>query len=109
MTQPESDEYPDDWPSQLQFPGSVWQNPPQLQQLLGTERLVYLSTSSAGESEGAIRNLVQRKLLCCMCGAFRQMADVAKRCDLVAEGLQVDWDPRSCLRQLMPSWYVRRA
>ena len=66
---------------------------PQLQKLLGTERLVYLSTSSAwGIMEGAIRNLVQRKLLCCMCGAFSdKWLDVAKRCDLVAEGLQVDW------------------
>ena len=66
---------------------------PQLQQLLGTDRLVYLSTSSAwGIMEGAIQNLVQRKLLCCMCGAFSdKWLDVAKRCDLVAEGLQVDW------------------
>ena len=66
---------------------------PQLQQLLGTERLVYLSTSSAwGIMEGAIRNLVQRKLLCCMCGAFSdKWLNVAKSCDLVAEGLQVDW------------------
>ncbi|MFL2905292.1 MAG: pyridoxal-phosphate-dependent aminotransferase family protein [Limisphaerales bacterium] len=66
---------------------------PQLQQLLSTERLVYLSTSSAwGIMEGAIRNLVQRKLLCCMCGAFSdKWLNVAKSCDLVAEGLQVDW------------------
>ncbi|MBC8326625.1 MAG: alanine--glyoxylate aminotransferase family protein [Verrucomicrobia subdivision 3 bacterium] len=66
---------------------------PQLQQLLGTERLVYLSTSSAwGIMEGAIRNLAQRKLLCCMCGAFSdKWLNVAERCGIAAEGLQVDW------------------
>tara|TARA_Y100000588_G_scaffold214461_1_gene228305 strand:+ start:279 stop:1370 length:1092 start_codon:yes stop_codon:yes gene_type:complete len=66
---------------------------PQLQELLGTERLVYLSTSSAwGIMEGAIRNLVNEKLLCCMCGAFSdKWLDVAKRCGIKAEGLQVEW------------------
>ena len=44
---------------------------PQLQQLLSTKQLVYLSTSSAwGVMEGAIRNLVTKKVLNCMCGAF---------------------------------------
>jgi aspartate aminotransferase-like enzyme len=44
---------------------------PQLQQLLSTKQLVYLSTSSAwGVMEGAIRNLVQKRVLNCMCGAF---------------------------------------
>ena len=66
---------------------------PQLQELLGTERLVYLSTSSAwGIMEGAIRNLVSEKLLCCMCGAFSdKWLDVANRCGIKAEGLQVEW------------------
>ncbi|MGV3773929.1 MAG: pyridoxal-phosphate-dependent aminotransferase family protein [Verrucomicrobiales bacterium] len=66
---------------------------PQLQQLLFTNRLVYLSTSSAwGVMEGAIRNLVTKKVLCCMCGAFSdKWLDVAKRCGKKAEGLQVDW------------------
>ena len=42
--------------------------------------------------EGAIRNLAQRKLLCCMCGAFSdKWLNVAERCDIAAEGLQVDW------------------
>ena len=66
---------------------------PQLQELLGTERLVYLSTSSAwGIMEGAIRNLTQEKLLCCMCGAFSdKWLDVATRCGIIAEDLQVEW------------------
>jgi aspartate aminotransferase-like enzyme len=42
--------------------------------------------------EGAIRNLAQRKLLCCMCGAFSdKWLNVAERCGIAAEGLQVDW------------------
>src|SRR5271165_4500268 len=62
---------------------------PQLQQLLYTKQLVYLSTSSAwGVMEGAIRNLVQKKVLNCMCGAFsdkwfdvsRKSASRLRRC-----------------------------
>jgi aspartate aminotransferase-like enzyme len=66
---------------------------PQLQQLLYTKQLVYLSTSSAwGVMEGAIRNLVSKKVLNCMCGAFSdKWFDVAKRCGKEAEALQVDW------------------
>lgn len=66
---------------------------PKLQQLLGTKQLVYLSTSSAwGVMEGAIRNLVTRKVLTCMCGAFSdKWFDVAKRCGKDAEPLQVSW------------------
>ena len=66
---------------------------PQLQQLLSTKQLVYLSTSSAwGVMEGAIRNLVQKKVLNCMCGAFSdKWFDVSKRCGKQAEALQVDW------------------
>jgi aspartate aminotransferase-like enzyme len=66
---------------------------PQLQQLLATQQLVYLSTSSAwGVMEGAIRNLVAKKVLNCMCGAFSdKWLDVSKRCGKPAEGLQVDW------------------
>jgi len=44
---------------------------PQLQSLFYTRQLVYLSTSSGvGVMEGAIRNLVSKKVLNCMCGAF---------------------------------------
>lgn len=66
---------------------------PQLQQLLSTRQLVYLSTSSAwGIMEGAIRNLVQKKVLNCMCGAFSdKWFDVSKKCGKPAEALQVDW------------------
>ena len=66
---------------------------PQLQTLLGTQQLVYLSTSSAwGVMEGALRNLVGRKVLNCMCGAFSdKWFDVAKKCGKDAEALQVPW------------------
>ncbi len=66
---------------------------PQLQQLLSTKQLVYLSTSSAwGVMEGAIRNLVQKKVLNCMCGAFSdKWFDVSKKCGKQAEALQVEW------------------
>src|SRR5664280_512211 len=66
---------------------------PQLQQLLYTKQLVYISTSSAwGVMEGAIRNLVSKKVLNCMCGAFSdKWFDVSKRCGKVAEALQVPW------------------
>jgi len=66
---------------------------PQLQRLLYTQQLVYLSTSSAwGVMEGAIRNLVNKRVLCCMCGAFSdKWIDVAQRCGKAAESLQVRW------------------
>jgi aspartate aminotransferase-like enzyme len=66
---------------------------PQLQSLLSTKQLVYLSTSSAwGVMEGAVRNLVQKKVLNCMCGAFSdKWLDVSKKCGKPAEALQVDW------------------
>jgi aspartate aminotransferase-like enzyme len=66
---------------------------PQLQTLLSTKQLVYLSTSSAwGVMEGAVRNLVQKKVLNCMCGAFSdKWFDVSKKCGKPAEALQVDW------------------
>jgi aspartate aminotransferase-like enzyme len=66
---------------------------PQLQQLLYTKQLVYISTSSAwGVMEGAIRNLVSKKVLNCMNGAFSdKWFDVSKRCGKQAEALQVPW------------------
>ncbi len=66
---------------------------PKLQQMLYTKQLVYLSTSSAwGVMEGAIRNLVSKKVLNCMCGAFSdKWYDVSKRCGKEAEPLQFDW------------------
>ncbi len=66
---------------------------PQLQTLLSTKQLVFLSTSSAwGIMEGAVRNLVAKKVLNCMCGAFSdKWFDVSKRCGKEAEALQVPW------------------
>jgi aspartate aminotransferase-like enzyme len=66
---------------------------PQLQQMLSTRQLVYISTSSAwGVMEGAIRNLVTKKVLNCMCGAFSdKWLDVSRRCGKEAEALQVPW------------------
>jgi aspartate aminotransferase-like enzyme len=66
---------------------------PGLQTLFGTKQPVFLSTSSAwGVMEASIRNLVDRGVLCCMCGAFSdKWLDVAKRCGKNAEPLQVDW------------------
>src|SRR5580658_9096297 len=66
---------------------------PQLQQLLYTKQLVYLSTSSAwGVMEGAVRNLVQKKVLNCMCGAFSdKWFDVSKKSGKAAEALEVPW------------------
>jgi aspartate aminotransferase-like enzyme len=66
---------------------------PDLQRLFATKQPVFLSTSSAwGAMEASIRNLVDRGVLCCMCGAFSdKWLDVAKRCGKNAEPLQVDW------------------
>jgi aspartate aminotransferase-like enzyme len=66
---------------------------PQLQTLFGTKQPVFLSTSSAwGVMEGAIRNLVQKRVLNCMCGAFSdKWLDVSRRCGKQADGLQVEW------------------
>ena len=66
---------------------------PQLQSLLSTRQLVYLATNSAwGVMEGAVRNLVGRKVLNCMKGAFSdKWFDVSKKCGKDAEALQVDW------------------
>ena len=69
---------------------------PGLQKLFATKQPVFLSTSSAwGVMEASIRNLVDRSVLSCMCGAFSdKWLDVAKRCGKNAEPLQVDWGKR---------------
>lgn len=66
---------------------------PRLQQLFGTSRPVFLSTSSAwGVMEGAIRNLCGRRVLNAMCGAFSdKWCDVSRRCGKEADALQVPW------------------
>jgi aspartate aminotransferase-like enzyme len=79
---------------------------PGLQKLFGTKQPVFLSTSSAwGVMEASIRNLVDRGVLACMCGAFSdKWLDVARRCGKAAEPLQVDWgmhiDHKAVDRQL---------
>jgi len=66
---------------------------PKLQQIFYTKQPVFVSTSSAwGVMEGSIRNLVSKKVLTCMSGAFSdKWFDVAKKCGKSAEALQVDW------------------
>ena len=79
---------------------------PGLQKLFATKQPVFLSTSSAwGVMEASIRNLVDRGVLCCMCGAFSdKWFEVAKRCGKEAEPLQVEWgkhiDHKAIDRQL---------
>jgi len=79
---------------------------PGLQTLFGTKQPVFLSTSSAwGVMEASVRNLVDRGVLCCMCGAFSDnWFEVAKRCGKEAAPLQVDWgkhiDQKAIDRQL---------
>ena len=79
---------------------------PELQQLFQTRQPVFLSTSSAwGVMEGAIRSLVQKGVLNCMCGAFSdKWFDVSKRCGKQASPLQTEWgqpiDPQEVDGQL---------
>src|SRR5579863_6113673 len=84
---------------------------PDLQQLFGTRDPVYLSTSSAwGAMEGSIRNVVARRVLNCMNGAFSdKWNDVALRCGLQAAALRFDWgqpvDPEAVRRELASGAY----
>ena len=66
---------------------------PGLQEIFGTARPVFISTSSAwGVMEGALRNLAKKKVLCLCCGAFSdKWLDVAKKCGFEAEAVQVEW------------------
>jgi aspartate aminotransferase-like enzyme len=66
---------------------------PGLKELFGTNRPVYISTSSAwGVMEGAIRNLVLKGVVNCMNGAFSdKWYDVALRCGKHAIKCQSDW------------------
>jgi aspartate aminotransferase-like enzyme len=84
---------------------------PGLQALAGTQDPVYLSTSSAfGSMEGALRNVVQKKVLCCMNGAFAdKWHDVALRCGKQAAALRFEWgqpvDPAAVRRELATGAY----
>jgi aspartate aminotransferase-like enzyme len=79
---------------------------PGLQEIFGTQRPVFLSTSSAwGVMEGALRNLARKKVLCLCCGAFSdKWLDVAKKCGYEADSVQVGWgetfDPESVRTKL---------
>jgi len=66
---------------------------PGIRQVAGTERSVFFSTSSAwGVMEGAIRNLVKKKVLNLCCGAFSDKWNgVATSCGKDAEKIQVEW------------------
>ncbi|MBS0663553.1 MAG: alanine--glyoxylate aminotransferase family protein [Verrucomicrobia bacterium] len=84
---------------------------PELQALFYTKDPVYLSTSSAwGVMEGSIRNVVKKKLLCCMNGAFSdKWLDVAQRCGKAAAPLKYEWgqpiDPAALRRELATGQY----
>lgn len=84
---------------------------PALQNLFGTRRPVYLSTSSAwGVMEAAVRNLSVKRVLCCMCGAFSdKWLEVSHRCGKEADPLQVEWgqaiEPEAVRRALATGRY----
>ena len=84
---------------------------PDLQGLMATKDPVFLSTSSAwGAMEGSIRNVVQKKVLNCMNGAFSdKWNDVALRDGKPATALRFDWgqpvDPEAVRRELAQGGY----
>jgi aspartate aminotransferase-like enzyme len=84
---------------------------PELQALMYTEDPVYISTSSAwGVMEGALRNVVQKKVLNCMTGAFSdKWNDVALRDAKQATALKFEWgqpvDPDAVRRELAKGGY----
>jgi aspartate aminotransferase-like enzyme len=84
---------------------------PGLQELFYTKDAVYLSTSSAwGVMEGSLRNVVKKKVLCCMNGAFSdKWLDVAQRCGFAAGALKFEWgqpvDPAALQKELATGQY----
>ena len=83
---------------------------PGLRELFATKQMVLLSTSSAwGVMEASIRNLVRKRVLCCMCGAFSdKWLDVAKRCGREAEPCRSTGADRSrpgCSRRTATAGY----
>ena len=84
---------------------------PELQALFYTKDPVYLSTSSAwGVMEGAIRNVVKKKVLNCMNGAFSdKWFDVSQRCGKQAGALKAEWgqpvDPEALRKELATGEY----
>jgi aspartate aminotransferase-like enzyme len=84
---------------------------PDLQALMYTKDPVYISTSSAwGVMEGSLRNVVQKKVLNCMNGAFSdKWNDVALRDAKQATALKFEWgqpvDPDAIRRELGKGGY----
>jgi aspartate aminotransferase-like enzyme len=84
---------------------------PDLQALMYTSDPVYISTSSAwGVMEGSLRNVVQKKVLNCMNGAFSdKWNDVALRDAKQATALKFEWgqpvDPEAVRRELAQGGY----
>ncbi|MEX2044235.1 MAG: alanine--glyoxylate aminotransferase family protein [Opitutus sp.] len=84
---------------------------PALQGLMATRDPVYLSTSSAwGSMEGSLRNVVQKKVLNCMNGAFSdKWNDVARRDGKAATALAFEWgqpvDPGAVRKALSEGGY----
>jgi aspartate aminotransferase-like enzyme len=84
---------------------------PDLQALVYTKDPVYLSTSSAwGVMEGSLRNVVKKKVLNCMNGAFSdKWYDVSLRCGKQAAALKFDWgrpvDPEAVRQELATGAY----
>lgn len=84
---------------------------PGLKEIAGTERPVFLSTSSAwGVMEASLRNLCAKKVLNLCCGAFSdKWFDVAKKCGLEADRVQVGWgeaiDPEAVRAKLAEGGY----
>lgn len=82
-----------------------------LQTLFGTRDAVYLSTSSSwGVMEAALRNVVKKKVLTCMNGAFSdKWFDVAQKNGLAASALRFEWgqpvDPDKLCRELATGQY----
>jgi aspartate aminotransferase-like enzyme len=84
---------------------------PGLQSLFFTKDPVYISTSSAwGVMEGSLRNLVRKRILNCMNGAFSdKWHDVALRTGRQATALRFEWgqpvDPAALRRELSTGAY----
>ena len=84
---------------------------PGLQEIMATKDPVYLSTSSAwGVMEGSLHNVVAKKVLNCMNGAFSdKWYDVALRDGKQATALRFDWgkpvDPEAVRRELATGAY----
>ena len=75
---------------------------PGLQELFGTERPVFLSTSSAtGLMETAIMNLSSTRVLALVCGAFGdRFRAIAERCGRAVDVIRVDPGEPNTARQL---------